>query len=53
MCSGSFKNVIYEMGLQINIIYMFKQDLILNNQQGLICHKIQLNKPIISFEVPV
>ena len=48
MNSGSFANVIYKMCLQImyifNIyIYMYKEDLELNNLQWLICHKTQVN----------
>ena len=32
MSSDSFKNIIYEMSLQIiNLIFMYKQDLTLNN----------------------
>ena len=42
MNSGLFKNVINKMCLQlIYLIYMYKQDLVLNNLQWLICHKIQ------------
>ena len=44
MSSGSFKNVIYKMCLQIIYIYvicMYKEDLALNNLQWLICHKTQ------------
>ena len=38
--SGSFKNVIYKMCLQIMYIFdMYKQDLTLNNLEWLICHK--------------
>ena len=40
MSKGSFKNVIYKMYLEIiYLIYMYKQDLALNNLQWLICHK--------------
>ena len=42
MSLGSFKNVINKMYLQIiYLIYMYKEDLALNNQQWLICHKTQ------------
>ena len=37
---SSFKNVIYKMCLEIiYLIYMSKEDLLLNNLQWLICHK--------------
>ena len=40
MKSGAFKNVIDKMRLEIiYLIYMYKKDLALNNQQWLICHK--------------
>ena len=40
MSSGSFKNVIYKISLEIiHLIYMYKQDLALNNLQLLICHQ--------------
>ena len=43
--SGSFKNVIYKMCLQIiYLIYLYKQDLVLNKLQWLICHKIKLDQ---------
>ena len=33
-------------------IYMYKQDLALNNQQGLICYKaLSINKPINKLEI--
>ena len=32
--------------LYIYLIYMYKEDLALNNLQGLICHKIQPNQII-------
>ena len=38
MSSGSFKNC-YVQTICLDIIYMYKQDLVLNNLQGLICHK--------------
>ena len=49
MISGSFKNIIYKIYLQIiyiqhKYIYVYKQDLALNNLQGLICHKTQQNQ---------
>ena len=46
--SGPFKKVFYEMCLQIiNIqMYMYKQDLALDNLQWLICHKAKLNQII-------
>ena len=41
--SGSFKNVINKMYLWILCwIYMYKEDLALNNLQRLICHKTKL-----------
>ena len=47
MFSGSFKNDIYKMYLEIiYLIYMYKQDLGLNNLQWLICHKTQPNQII-------
>ena len=47
MSSGSFKNVIYKMCLQIiYLIYMYKKDLTLNNPEWLMCHKIKPNKLI-------
>ena len=43
--SGSFKNLIYKMYLQIiYLVYMYKEDLALNNQQLLICHKTKPNR---------
>ena len=40
--SGSFKNVIYKICIYYSyLIYMYKEDLALNNLLGLICHKIQ------------
>ena len=45
--SKSFKNVIYKMNLQIiYIIYMYKEDLSLNNLQRLTCHKTKLSQII-------
>ena len=42
--SDSFKNVIYQMYLNIiYLIYMYKEDLALNNLKWLIWHKIQPN----------
>ena len=44
MSSGSFKNVIYKLFVYksyIFNIYMYKSDLVLNNRQGLLCHKTQ------------
>ena len=46
MSSGSFKNVIYKICLEIILMYMYKEDLVLNNQQWLICHKTQPNQII-------
>ena len=44
MSSGSFKNVINKMSLQIlYLIHMQKQDLALNKQQWFVCHKTNLN----------
>ena len=49
MSSGSFKNVIYKLFINlIYSIYMHKQDLTLNNLQGLIFYKTQ---PIQSLQV--
>ena len=40
MSSGSFKNIIYKMCLEIMyLIYMYKKDFAFNNLQWLICHK--------------
>ena len=40
MSSGSFKNVIQKMFTNdVYLIYMYKQDMALNNLQWLICHK--------------
>ena len=40
MSSGLFKNVIYKMCLEIiYLVYMQKENLALNNQEWLICHK--------------
>ena len=58
MSSGLFENVIYKICLQIiyiyilyiyihthtYLIYMYKENLALNNQQWLICHKTKQNK---------
>ena len=45
MSLGLFKNVIYKICLQIiYLMYMYKLNLALNNQQWLICHKTQLTK---------
>ena len=44
MSSGPFKNIIKKICLQliyIYLIYMYKQDLRLNNEQWLICHQTQ------------
>ena len=39
MSPDSLKNVIYKMYLEIiYLIYMYKKDLALNNQQWLMCH---------------
>ena len=47
MGSDSFKNVIDKMCLEIMyIIYMYKEDLALNNLQWLICHKAKPNQII-------
>ena len=44
MSSGSFKNVIYKMYLEIMyLICMYKKDLSLNNLQLLMCHKTKTN----------
>ena len=45
MNSGSFKNVIYKMCLQIiYLIYMYRKDLALNDLLWLICHKTKPNQ---------
>ena len=44
MSSGSLKNVINKMCLQVILIYVYKQDLVLNNQQWLIHHDTQPNQ---------
>ena len=45
MISGSFKNVIKKMCLQIvYLICMYENDFALNNQQGLICPKRKPNQ---------
>ena len=46
--SGFFKSVINKMFLQMNIfiIYMYEQNLTLNNLRGLICYKIQLTNQL-------
>ena len=47
MSLGSFKNVINKMYLQIiYLIYMYKEELVLNNLQWSICHKTQPNQII-------
>ena len=44
MSSGSFKNLINKMFAKyIYLIYMYKEDLVLNNLQWLICHKTNPN----------
>ena len=48
MSTCSFKNVTYKLFYKLYMfdIDMYKQDLGLNNLQGLICHKTQLiNQP--------
>ena len=42
MSCVSFKNVIYKISVYKS--YIYKEDLALNNQQCLICHKTQSNK---------
>ena len=52
MSSGSFRNVIDKMCLEIiYLIYKYKQDLVSNNLQWLICHKTKLKQtlPIIVY----
>ena len=45
MNSGSFKDVVYKMCLEIiYLIYIYEKDLALNNLQWLICHKSQPNQ---------
>ena len=44
MSSGLFKNVTYKLLVYKSYIFdicMYKQDLALNNKQGLICYKTQ------------
>ena len=44
MISGSFKNVFNKMCLEIiYLIYMYKEDLALNDLQWLICHETKAN----------
>ena len=44
MSSGSFKNIIYKMCLEIiYVINMYKKDLPLNYLQRLICNETELN----------
>ena len=48
MSPGSFKNIIHNTSLLIIYeIHMYKEDLTLNNLQGLICHKTQPTNPTI------
>ena len=50
MSIGLFKNFINKMCLQIiYLTYIYKQDLALNNPQGLICHKAQLTNQSSNF----
>ena len=45
MSSGSFKNVINKMCLEIlYLIYMYKKNLALNDLQWSICHQTKLNQ---------
>ena len=57
MSSGSFKNAIYKMSLEIiYLIYMYKKDLALNDLQCLICHigfNIQIHARSCKFEYRV
>ena len=49
MTLGSFKNVIHKICLEIiYLVYIFKKDLALNNQQWLLCHKTKQNKTKLS-----
>ena len=55
MSTGSFKNnITYKLlfAYESYYIYMYKQDLALNNPQGLICYKTQPNQ-IITFNIYV
>ena len=46
MSSGSLKNVCYKLYNEIiYLMYMYKKDLALNDQQCLIYHKTKANKP--------
>ena len=50
MTSGSFKNIIYKMCLDIMyLIYMYKKDLVWNNPQWFICHKTKRKQAIYSY----
>ena len=52
MSSGSFKNVINKMCLEIIfLIYKYEKDLALNNLHQLICHKTKLNQTNQSWNV--
>ena len=52
MSSCSFKDVIYKMSLEIiYLIYMYKEDLALNNLQWLICHKAKTTHDVIYISV--
>ena len=56
MISGSFKNVIYKMCLQIiYLIHIYKQDLVSNNLQWLIFKpvKLCLNIDLVSYPARV
>ena len=44
MSSGSFKDLIYK--LFVYKLYMYEEDLALNNPQWLICHKTQQDQII-------
>ena len=47
--SGSFKNVIYKITNHMYVIYMYEEDLTLNNLQWLICNKTWPSQSIKTF----
>ena len=47
---GSFKKY-YRQTIHLQIIYMYKDDLALNNLQWLICHKTKPNQIIYIFNI--
>ena len=54
MSTGSFKNVIYKICLQIIYpINRYKEDLALNSRQRFICHKTQPNQTKLNLHLTV